>query len=132
MATILVADDDADLRLMVRTALERTGHQIVEVEDGDQVLDAHRVHQADLVVIDIFMPRQDGLVTIEQLRAEFPGVSILAISGGGHRGDFEPLRIARGLGAGALEKPFTIYELRATVEALLQSGERSETGHECE
>src|SRR5437762_7182307 len=82
MARILVIDDDAQVRGAVRRVLERAGHTVVDVADGEAGIRAHRERPTDLIITDIFMPEQDGIETIQQLRREFPRVKIIAISGG--------------------------------------------------
>ncbi|HYT83054.1 MAG TPA: response regulator [Gemmatimonadales bacterium] len=73
MARILVIDDDGQVRRAVRRILERVGHAVVDVADGEAGMRAHRERPADLIVTDIFMPEQDGIETIQQVRREFPG-----------------------------------------------------------
>lgn len=82
MARILVIDDDAIMRRMIRQMLERVGYQVDEAESGQAGLLLFRTQPADLVVTDILMPDQDGISTIFELRKEFPDVKIIAVSGG--------------------------------------------------
>src|SRR5438045_9784306 len=82
MARILVIDDDAQVRGAVRRILERAGHTVEDVGDGNAGLRAHRERPADLIITDIFMPERDGIETIRQLRRESPQVKIIAISAG--------------------------------------------------
>lgn len=120
MAAIIVIDDDAAVCRFVRAVLERAGHDVVEAHDGEEGVRLFRSAPAELVITDLYMPGQDGIETIQQLRAEFPGVRILAMSGGASAGVDGPLEDARLLGAdAALAKPFDIAQLSATVDALL-------------
>ncbi len=120
MAHILVIDDEAPLRSLVREILEREGHTVVDAEDGDGGLRLFRERLPDLVITDIIMPGKEGIETIQELRDECPGVRILAISGGGTRGPSGPLSDARLLGADeTLAKPFGIAELRDAVRRIL-------------
>ena|SRR5690606_12727527 len=120
MASVLISDDDDAVRHMLRTALERAGHQVVEGRNGAEGMSLYRSRPADLVITDVFMPGQDGIETIQQLRAEYPRSRILAISGGAVTGARSTLLDAELFGADAtLEKPFTVDRLSAAVRELL-------------
>ena len=83
MARILVADDDQQVRMMLKLTLERKGHQVIEAENGNEAVMKYRTEQPSLVVTDIVMPEKEGIETIMELRALDPEVRIIAISGGG-------------------------------------------------
>lgn len=120
MASVLIIDDDIGIRRMLRGALERAGHRIEEAENGAEGMQRYRSAPADLVITDVFMPDQDGIETIQQLREEFPESRILAISGGSVGGSSAALTDAMLFGADAtLAKPFTVRELVAAVAGLL-------------
>ncbi|HEX6309396.1 MAG TPA: response regulator [Longimicrobiales bacterium] len=120
MASVLIIDDDDAVRRMLRAALERAGHRVEEGRNGAEGMSIYRRAPADLVITDVFMPDQDGIETIQQLRAEFPASRILAISGGSTGAAAGPLTDARLLGANAtLAKPFTLDRLSDTVRELL-------------
>jgi CheY-like chemotaxis protein len=120
MATILVIDDDDAVRRMVRLSLERAGHQVAEARNGMEGAMLYRSRSFDLVITDVFMPEQDGIETIQELRGEYPSIRILAISGGGSAGLSGPLTDARLLGADdVLAKPFDAAHLVTAVEVLL-------------
>ncbi|HEX6132828.1 MAG TPA: response regulator [Longimicrobiales bacterium] len=120
MASVLIIDDDDAVRGLLRAALERAGHRVAEGRDGAEGMSLYRRAPADLVITDVFMPGQDGIETIQQLREEFPQSRILAISGGTMTGATGPLTDAKLLGADAtLAKPFTIDRLADAVRELL-------------
>lgn len=120
MASVLIIDDDDAVRRILRGALERAGHAVTEGRDGAEGMAAYRSAPADLVITDVFMPDQDGIETIRQLREEFPASRILAISGGSVAGPRGTLIDAKLLGADAtLEKPFTMDRLSEAVRSLL-------------
>lgn len=120
MALILVIDDDWQVRDLLRRILERAGHAVVDAADGAAGIAAQRTRPADMVITDIFMPGHDGLETILELRSEFAGVRIVAISGGDRSGQMDLRKEALLLGAShALRKPFTPGELLAVVDAAL-------------
>ena len=121
MASIIVIEDDADFRSLLRQVLEHAGHEVREAADGGAGLALHRDRPADLVVTDLYMPEKDGIETILELREAFPDVRILAVSGAGHAvSRTASLEDARLLGADAvLAKPFGLAELREAVKGLV-------------
>jgi DNA-binding response OmpR family regulator len=125
---ILVVDDDSDIRELVRTLLERAGHDVVEAADGRAGLRELYAAPADLVILDVTMPELDGWATLERIR-DVSGVPVLMLTA---RAD--ELERVRGLTGGAddyVAKPFGRQELVARVQALLRrsgaQAERSET-----
>lgn len=115
MAKILVMDDEASIRLLLRTALESAGHKVLEAETGQAGIALYRRESADVVITDIFMPDLNGLDTIIELTREFLNVKVIAISGG--QGESGLLDTAKLLGARqTLRKPFGIPELLRAVQ----------------
>ena len=116
-ARILVTDDEPGVRSFLRTVLEQAGFDALEAADGKQALYQVRSTRVELVIIDLVMPEQEGIETIQALRREFPDIGIIAISGafGGRC-----LSTAKALGAdAALDKPVAPQVLLTTVEAVL-------------
>lgn len=114
---ILVVDDEADVRQIVRELLERAGYEVEEAPDGRASLRALYAGSPDLVVLDVTMPGLDGWQTLERIRdlSDLPVIMLTALAG--------ELEKVRGLKAGAddyLTKPFGRQELLARVEALLR------------
>ncbi len=106
MARILVIDDDTQLRGLMRRILERAGHEVHEASNGRIGLELQRQINADLIITDIFMPEMEGTEFIMVIRAEFPHVEVIAMSGGGNVGDVDILELAKNLGAArAFHKP---------------------------
>jgi DNA-binding response OmpR family regulator len=119
--TILIIDDDTTVRSTVRRMLERAGYLVREADGGEEGVKLYRDERTDLVITDLFMPQQDGIETIQQLRAEFPDARILAVSGGASLGAEGPLIDARMLGADeTLAKPFTREDLLHCVRDLIE------------
>ncbi len=121
MARILVVDDDAAVRFALYRLLEQQGYEVVTAADGREGLQCVTEHSPDVVLVDIFMPEQDGIETIRQMRRAFPHLPIIALSGGNrvYRAD-EVLAIARDFGARyAFRKPVAPDALLAAVQALL-------------
>jgi DNA-binding response OmpR family regulator len=121
MKSILVIDDEEQLARMVCTMLEREGYHVVIANNGKEGLKYFRTEPMDLVITDIFMPEKEGLETIRELRREFPGVKIIAMSGGTSRAEgFSALPLAEKLGAACtLVKPFSRSDLLARVKQCL-------------
>ena len=118
MASILVIDDDPDTREVLLSTLESAGHTVALASDGKQGVEQYRAKPADLVITDLYMPGQEGLETIKQLRMEFPEVRIVAMSGKPTGATM--LSVATRLGAAAiLSKPFLPQELLTAVEQAL-------------
>ncbi|MFP7755571.1 response regulator [Thermodesulfobacteriota bacterium B35] len=117
---ILVIDDDDQMRVLLRQVMEWAGYEVMEASNGRQGMIQQRKNPADLVITDLIMPEQEGLETIGQLKKEFAGIKIIAISGGGRIGPEAYLPAARELGADRVfSKPFDVRELVNSVRELL-------------
>ena len=120
MARIIVIDDNDAARSTMRRTLERDGHEVLDASDGVAGLKLLAESGARLVITDIFMPGQDGIVTLRRIKKEFPGVRVIAVSGGDATGRIDLRRDAELLGAaGTLRKPFGPADLRRVVEETL-------------
>ena len=114
---ILVVDDDDDIRGLLRTLLERAGHEVVDAPDGRAGLRELYAASPDLVILDVAMPVLDGWATLERIR-EVTDVPVLMLTAR----DAELERV-RGLKGGAddyVVKPFGRQELVARVDVLLR------------
>lgn len=112
--TILVADDEAEIRDLLRLYLENAGYAVVEAADGKQALDALRRTKVDLCILDIMMPQKDGYHVLRELRAE-SNIPVLILSAK----DADSEKIL-GLNLGAddyLTKPFNPLEAVARVNS---------------
>lgn len=122
MARVIVIDDQEPIRRIVRRALEQAGHEVFDASDGEMGVQLLVRHSADVVLSDIFMPGQDGIQTLRQLRKEFPAVKVIVMSGGDSTGMLDLRRDAELLGAvKSLSKPFTAREIVEAVQSVLQS-----------
>ena len=118
----MVIDDEAAGRDLLRDILEAEGHHVVEAGDGELGSRLYRQEPTDLIITDIYMPNQEGLQTIRELKRDFPDVRLIAMSGGSDVVKMDVLQIAKKLGAvRTLSKPFGINELVAAVQEALQS-----------
>jgi CheY-like chemotaxis protein len=124
VARILVVDDNAMMRSVLRMSLQRAGHEVVLAEDGVQAMKTVGGDQAfDLIITDVQMPKMDGADLVPALRKSLPDVKILVISGRVDGRGYEALSAPTKLGAdGALEKPFTSERLIAKLAELLPAG----------
>src|SRR5882762_1005801 len=119
-ATVLVIDDHQDVRISLRRILEAAGHQVLDVADGEMGLHLLGGTHVDVVVTDLFMPGQDGIVTLRRIRKEYPALKVIAISGGGFGGELDLLEDALLLGATAgLHKPIRPDELLRAIRTAL-------------
>ena len=124
MATILVVDDDADIRLLTRLILERDGHTVALAADGDEALAAVADSPPDVVVLDVMMPDLDGYAVLKRLKesgsniADIPVILLTALGG--------PMDRAKGAIEGAVHhitKPIDLDELRRAVLGVLAGPE---------
>lgn len=131
MARILIADDDANLRMILRDMLQQAGHHVGEASNGQEAIDFTHSEQVDLVITDIIMPDKEGIETIIEIRKSHPDVKIIAASGGGRCSAEDYLEAADAFGADrTLMKPFGRDELLSAVEDLLRSRSASQRQHE--
>jgi CheY-like chemotaxis protein len=126
MASILVIEDDVEVREVLRRILEHAGYEVEEASDGEEGINRYREKQADLVITDIIMPKKEGIETITDLRIEFPDVKVIAISGGGRLGPEPYLELAKSFGANhIIMKPFSTAEILDAVQELLKQPSES-------
>jgi DNA-binding response OmpR family regulator len=113
--TVLVADDDEDILLLVTTRLRRDGFEVVQARDGDEALAAVKRTKPDVAVLDIGMPGLDGLEVLEAIRedAALRTTRVLLLTAKAQEQD-----VRRGYEAGAdayIKKPFSPTELSNAV-----------------
>jgi two-component system phosphate regulon response regulator PhoB len=119
METILVVEDDGDIRELERYTLSSLGYTVLEAEHGAQALDLLKSHHIDLMVLDIMMPVLDGLSTIKSVRYQLNNpVPIIVVSA---RGEESDIITALELGADDyLSKPFSAKVLASKIRAVLR------------
>jgi CheY-like chemotaxis protein len=116
---LLVVDDDADMRLTLKLALELAGYGVEVAANGREALESQRRAACDVLITDIFMPDSDGFEAIDAFRSEFPHTKIIAVSGGAQFTKRDYLPDAELAGADAtLQKPFDIDRLLALLKTL--------------
>jgi CheY-like chemotaxis protein len=121
MNSILIIDDEAPIRSMLRLILEREGYQVIEAPDGIEGIRHYRQQPTDLIITDLIMPNKDGIGMIIDLKKEYPDINIIAMSGGGLNKPDGYLKGAKQLGAKyTLSKPIDRGELLRAVKDTLK------------
>jgi DNA-binding response OmpR family regulator len=116
-STILLVDDEASVRKVLTFPLERDGYTVVQAADGEEALERFGGQPVDLVVLDIMLPKLDGLEVCRRLRA-YSTVPIIMLTA---RDDELDKVVGLELGADDyITKPFSIREFRSRVKALLR------------
>lgn len=120
MARILVAEDDRDIRELIRMVLEFQGLEVTTTGDGETALDLGLRGEFDIILLDVLMPKISGLEICRKLRAakSTRQIPVLFISAKGQESE-----IQAGLDAGAdayIVKPFTAQDLSRTINANLR------------
>jgi two-component system OmpR family response regulator len=112
MAHVLVVDDNAQFRNLVRLMLQELGHECSDIATGAGALLRLSRGDVDMAMVDLFMPEMDGLELTKQIRAQFPGLPVIATSGGGNMRMTNLLDWARDMGATiTIAKPFDAPQL---------------------
>jgi DNA-binding response OmpR family regulator len=120
MARIFVFDDEPSILFMIKKMLEKEGHEVEIALNGRVGMELFEKYIPDLLITDIIMPEQEGMETIITLRKKFPGIKIIAISGGGRLGTEGYLPSAKILGADMIfNKPLVQKEFIKAVSNLL-------------
>lgn len=126
MSRILVIDDDKFVRTSIRAVLEGAGHQVCDVGDADVGISQQRDNPFDIAIVDLVMPKKEGLETIQELKQDYPDLPIIAISGGGAIVKKNFIQAAEAFGATTtLEKPFGGDELLNAIALAKSSGVKS-------
>ena len=120
-ATILIAEDDGAIRLMLTETLTAHGHQVLDAEDGLAALKLamRQASPIDLLITDIMMPRMNGRELARQLGEIMPGTKVLFISG--CSGDIIASADISDRGMHFLQKPFRMLDLERKVREVLDS-----------
>jgi CheY-like chemotaxis protein len=119
MKRILVADDKASSRELVRSILEHCGYEVIEAANGAEAVEKARESQPQLILLDLQMPGLDGYGVIERLRSDgrFAATPIVAVTASAMQGEGQKA-LAAGF-SGYITKPIRLAYLRCEVERLL-------------
>ena len=119
--TILIIDDEKDIRTALTGILEDEGYQVLNAESGAEGIECARQELPDLILLDIWMPGMDGLQTLEILKKQLPQVTVIMISG---HGTIETAVRSTKLGAfDFIEKPLSLDKVLISVANALQMQE---------
>jgi len=118
--TVVIADDEASMRLLVHATIESDDYKVIEAADGNQAWTLIQQFKPALVLLDVQMPGRSGLEILRSIRADpgLTGTRVILLTGTDHESDIEA-----GLMAGAdfyLTKPFSPLDLITRVEEALQ------------
>lgn len=124
-ATILLVDDEEPIQRMLEFPLKKDGYEVVVAGDGEEALEKFRAGNFDLVVLDIMMPKLDGLEVCKEIRT-FSNVPIMMLTA---RADEVDKVIGLELGADDyMTKPFSLREFRSRVKAALRRASMASQG----
>ena len=122
MALAVVIDDDAQVRCLIAMMLKRAGYEVAQAKDGGEGIALCSSLDPEVIVTDIFMPRQDGIDVLREVKARAKQPRVVAISGGSPRLQLDFLNVAEKMGADAvIQKPFTPSQLLQAVTGNPQS-----------
>jgi signal transduction histidine kinase/ActR/RegA family two-component response regulator len=117
-ASVLVIDDEEALRNVLSEALELEGYEVDLARDGEEGLEKLDAKQYQVALLDLRMPRKQGLPVLETVRKDYPSLPVIVISGLAQESEFE---LARQTGAYAcVKKPFDMNDLLAKVKSAIQ------------
>ncbi len=125
MKTILVVDDEEQIRNSLRGVLSDEGFAVLEAGDGRRALEVLGERTPDLVILDVWLPEIDGIALLEQIKSKHPSLPVIIICG--HANIEAAVRATRLGAADFIEKPFSLDALLGSIERALGS-ERSTSG----
>ena len=127
-----MVDDDPDVRLVCRVALTSFGHEVLTARDGEEGLAAALRERPDMIVLDIMMPRKDGLSLLRELRAEESAKAIPVILLSALAASTDQLRGYEAGADGYLTKPFSPDDLNGTISHIASMSIEERAAHRIE
>lgn len=116
--TILIVDDEQQMRHLIKLSLQREGYMCIEASNGEEALDELAHMLPSLILIDVMMPIMDGFTLAERIRSVHPSIPIIFLTA---RGDeFDRIHGLKIGGDDYIVKPFSSGELIARIEAVLR------------
>jgi len=112
--TILIVDDDPDMRDVLVTALNNFGFSTYNADDGDVAVELFKEKKPDIIVSDIFMPRMDGVTMMRKVREIDPDIPVILITGYSHMNDANGDKAS--LPNALIRKPFSLRDLLKIIE----------------
>ena len=123
MKSILIVDDDSQIRNLIKTFLRDEGYLVSDAKNGQQAIEMCKSNKFELFIVDIYMPGMDGIAFIEGLMELSPEAKIIAISGGEQCHFFTStvkLNSAKSKGAlVTMQKPFQLEKLLSIVKEIV-------------
>jgi two-component system cell cycle response regulator DivK len=121
MPRILIVEDKASSRELLRTVLEQQGYEVVEANDGEQALALIRGQSLDLVLMDLQLPQRNGYDVLQEIRSnpKLAAIPVVAVTANAMPGDREKV-MAAGF-TGYISKPVALTQLRDEVSRLLRA-----------
>jgi len=117
MSRVLVVDDEIEIREILRDMLRDEGYEVLEASNGEEACNMYTQNEIDVIILDLIMPKKDGIKSIIDLTRDFQDVRIIVMSGGG----LEQLNMAKRFGAHyVFSKPFRMRDMMDAVEKLSQ------------
>jgi CheY-like chemotaxis protein len=125
---ILIVDDKATSRELLRTVLEKQGYAVIEAGDGEEALRQARADSLDLILLDLQMPIRNGYDVLGELRQDpqYAAIPVIALTASAMQGDREKA-LAAGF-TGYLTKPLALAHLRDEIQRLLETGNSAVSG----
>lgn len=119
--SVLVIDDEDAVRHTLCENLEGCGFDVFQANDGETGVQFIKTKgRPNVVITDIIMPKKEGIETIREIKKRYPGIKLIAMSGGGRARAMDFLTLAGKLGADAvLPKPIDIEKLETTINKLV-------------
>jgi DNA-binding response OmpR family regulator len=114
---LLVIDDDPQVRSLVRRTFQAPDYEVFEASDGDEAVAVVLEKHPDLILLDMHMPRLDGVAALDEIRTREPGAAVVMLTG-----DHNPTHAKTAMDRGACDyitKPFNIETLKTCVTANL-------------
>jgi len=122
MPTIVIADDDKNLRSMLKQIFEVENYTVLEADNGEKAIEYVNKNHVDLVITDLIMPKKEGIETINELNHKYPSLPVFAMSGACMTDSKIYLEIAKKLGVvKTFLKPFDINEMLDSVKSVIYS-----------
>jgi CheY-like chemotaxis protein len=116
--TILIVDDDELVQSSLKAQCQRRALDVLIANDGNEAIRLLERHACDVALLDVLMPDKEGIETLIEIKQRFPKLRVIVMSGGGTRGKYDFLAVARKFGADAvLKKPIRPEELFKAIEA---------------
>jgi len=123
MTTLLIVDDSAEMRRLIRQVAAESTDVVIECTDGDEVLDAYTEHRPDWVLMDVEMKRMDGLTATRNLTRRHPEAKVVIVT---KHTDDETRRVARELGARFFISKDEVFSLRTLIrQSCIPANKRS-------